>query len=557
VVYFTRKDAIHVHTTNGASHLAQNDPLQGCRVLVVSNRGPAQFHQRSDGRSVPSMASGGLATAMVAAAKSAELSWIAVAGNEADRKAFADRDHRIIRINDVTLTARYVPVSDKVYRLHYDDTSNRTLWFLQHYLLQSEISPSFGATDRRAWNEGYVPVNRAVADAVIDELTNLDDEERERTIVLLQDYHLYLAPGMIRAALPTVKMGHFTHIPWPSARNWQFLPQQFTQAIIQSMIQNDIVGLQTPLDVENFALCAKHFLSGASCTSEGSNLVIRWNGNTVRVHAYPISIDPEHVLNVASGPLAQRAAASLNRNIGERQVVLRVDRLEPTKNIVRGLQAFDLMLEQHPDLVGKVRFLQMLVPSREGVTRYRRYARQVTKLAQKINEKYHDRDEEVVITINGNNYARALAAMRKFDVMLVNSILDGMHLGAKEGAVVNDNDGVLVVSRTAGVYHDLKDGACLGISPLDIEETADMLYKALVEMTPSERRKMGKEAYRRVISHSVSEWLADQLLDILDATPVSAPAVPLPFVTSEIAADIIEWEPYAELEPVFVEAGLN
>ncbi|HKD76560.1 MAG TPA: trehalose-6-phosphate synthase, partial [Ktedonobacterales bacterium] len=294
-----------MHTTNGASHLAQHDPLLGCRVLVVSNRGPVQFHQRSDGRSLPSMASGGLATALVAAATHAELTWIAVAGNEADRKAFADRDHRTIRINDVTLTARYVPVSDKVYRLHYDDTSNRTLWFLQHYLLQSEISPSFGAADRRAWNEGYVPVNRAVADAVIDELSNLDDEERERTIVLLQDYHLYLAPGMIRAALPTVKMGHFTHIPWPSARNWQFLPQQFTQAIIQSMIQNDIVGLQTPLDVENFALCAKHFLPGASCTSEGSNLVICWKGSTVRVHAYPISIDPEYVRKVASGPVAQ------------------------------------------------------------------------------------------------------------------------------------------------------------------------------------------------------------------------------------------------------------
>ncbi len=542
-----------MHTTNGASHLAQHDPLQGCRVLVVSNRGPVQFHQRSDGRSLPSPASGGLATALVAAAARAELTWIAVAGNEADRKAFADRDRRTIRINDVTLTARYVPVSDKVYRLHYDDTSNRTLWFLQHYLLQSEISPSFGAADRRAWNEGYVPVNRAVADAVIDELTNLDDEERDRTIVLLQDYHLYLAPGMIRAALPDVKMGHFTHIPWPSARSWQFLPQQFTQAIIQSMMQNDIVGLQTPLDVESFALCAKHFLPGASCTSEGNNLVIRWNGNTVRVHAYPISIDPEHVRKVANGPAAQRAAASL-RDTADRQMILRVDRLEPTKNIVRGLQAFDLLLEQHPELVGKVRFVQLLVPSREGVTRYRRYARLVTKITQKINEKYQDRDGEVVTTIHGNNYARALAAMREFDVMLVNSILDGMHLGAKEGAVINERDGVLVVSRTAGVYYDLKDGACLGISPLDIEETACILYQALVEMSPADRRQMAQEARRRVTSHSVSEWLAEQLVDILEVTPAMTPVLALPFAASEIAADVIEWEPYHDLEPVLVEA---
>jgi trehalose 6-phosphate synthase len=534
-----------VRSITNVDQSSHQNALQGCRILVVSNRGPVQFHQRADGRSIPSQTSGGLATALVAAAASAELTWIAVAGDEADRHAFADKTHRTVRIDNVTLTARYVPVSDKAYRLYYDDTSNRTLWFLQHYLLQSEISPSFSAADRKAWDEGYVPVNREVANAVIDELQSLDEDERARTIVLLQDYHLYLVPGMIRAAMPTVRMGHFIHIPWPSPRHLEFIPDRFARDIMESMIDNDVIGVQTPADAQNFALCIHAFLPAAHCTETADGFAIVWEGRQLFIRAYPISIDPEHVQEIANGRAGQRAFAAIAKYFGNHQIVLRVDRVEPTKNIVRGLQAFDLLLEQHPELIGKVRFMQLLVPSREGVTRYRRYARQVTNLTQKINEKYRDAGEQVVVTVQGNNYARALAAMRQHDVMLVNSIIDGMHLGAKESAVVNERDSVLVVARTAGVYQELRDGACLGISPLDLQETADMLYCVLAEMSPEERQSMADEARRRVRAHTVIDWLRDQLDDLVEI-PTTALSPP---ITPPVAVTVVghEWTPLLPL----------
>jgi len=487
------------------------ESTQNARVFVVSNRGPAQFHQRADGRSIPRPTSGGLATALVSAAAQSQLTWIAVAGNEADRHAFAERQYRSVRIDNISITTRYVPVSDRLYRMYYDDVSNRTLWFLQHYLFHADKEPNFTLQDRRSWEEGYVQINRCVAATVVDELRQLSTEERKQAIVLVQDYHMYLVPGMIREQLPNVRMGHFVHIPWPSVRYWNFIPAMFTQQIMQSMVCNDFVGLQTAVDVDHFTSSIQNFLPDVSVRERRGIATIDTNDRQFHAKAYPIGIHPQRVQEIANSNKAQRAYAQTQKIVNGRQIILRVDRVEPTKNIVRGLLAFELLLDQHPELVKEVCFVLMLVPSREGVTRYRRYATSITKLVQKINDKF---GEKVVINVQGNNQGRALAAMREYDVMLVNSIIDGMHLGAKEGAVVNENDGVLVISRTAGVYQEMENGASLGIVPTDIQETADSLYKVLREMTPQERHKMSTKAARIASSHTVIDWLADQLKDL-------------------------------------------
>lgn len=500
------------------------------RLIVAANRGPAQFYQRADGKFVARQASGGLATAFVSLAAGSDLSWIAVAGTEVERRAFEEKPHRVVRIGPARVDTRYVAVPDRIYKLYYDDISNSTLWFAQHYLFHPDLSPDFGLAERQAWHEGYVTVNRMVADAIVAEIQGLTPAEQAQAVVMIQDYQLYLVPGMLREALPGVTQSHFVHIPWPALRYWQMLPQEIYGQIIASMLANNVVGLQTMQDVKSFLACVAEVQPQATITSADDANYITWHGHRLLVKAYPIGINADHIRTLAHSRAAKSGFAGIARYFADRQTILRVDRLEPTKNIIRGLEAFETLLEQHAELRGKVRFVMMLVPSREGVRRYRDYARRVNKLVQKINAKYGTPDDPAVVHVAGNDQARALAAMRVCDVLLVNSVIDGMHLGAKEAAVVNEKQGVLVISRTAGVYQQLGDGAALGVSPLDVQATADALYHALT-LPQAERAALAEEACHRVEDHDVFAWLEDQLVDARHMAKWPArhrPAAPTP-----------------------------
>lgn len=442
------------------------------QVILASNRGPIQCYEHTNGRILQRQASGGLATAFVSLATQADLSWVAVASTPLERQAFLDQPYRTIRVGSASMRVQYVAVSDQAYKQYYNEISNSLLWFVQHYLLHPDVAPSFGRADQQNW-EGYRAVNQAVAAALVETVQAIPEDERQRVVLMLQDYHLYLVPALVRTALPEGALTHFIHIPWPAVRYWQFLPQQMLLEILTSLLANDVIGMQTALDVRNFLTCIEEVLPEAVVERAPNANQITWLGHRVLVKAYPISIDPAHVRALAHSRAAQRGYRAISHHF-DAQTILRVDRMEPTKNIVRGLQAFAHLLEQHPELRGRVRFVMILVPSREGVQRYRAYARQVFKLVQEVNARYAGPEGMAVVPIVGNDQARALAAMRTSDVMLVNSVLDGMHLGAKEFAVVNESNGVLVLSRTAGVAHELGEEAALYITPTDLQETADV-----------------------------------------------------------------------------------
>jgi trehalose 6-phosphate synthase len=497
------------------------------RIIVASNRGPAQFFARANGVFAARKTSGGLATALVSLAGRLPLSWIAVAGDERDRQAFADRSRRVIHFGDQRIETRYVSVPDRVYDLHYNVISNRILWFLQHYMLHPDIVPPFDDRDYRAWDEGYVVVNQLVADAVCEEWLSLPDEERSHTLVLLQDYHLYLASALIRARLPEVTMGQFVHIPWPAIRYWRFLPDHFTTEILQSIVQNDLLGLQTDMDVANFASCIATFYPDAPLIDAHDHWDAELHRHRLRIAAYPIGVDANHLIEMAHSKSGERAFTALESTFADRKVILRVDRLEPTKNIVVGLQAFARLLAEHPEMIGKVRFVMLLVPSREGLVRYRKYARQVSRLAESINATFGTSGDTPVALVLGNNHARALTAMRYCNVFLVNSVIDGMHLGAKEMALLNERQGVLIISRTTGAFQELSD-ACLPITPTDLRETADAMYRALT-MSLAQRRALAARARKSVLAHSVIHWLLEQLRDLeaILPAPQDAPSVAL------------------------------
>jgi trehalose 6-phosphate synthase len=328
-------------------------------------------------------------------------------------------------------------------------------------------------------------------------------------MVMLHDYHLYLAPAMIREQHPTIIMQQFIHIPWPDIRCWQFLPGNIAQAIFNGLVGNDIIGFQTERDSRNFLEGARTLLEGSEVDFEAGT--VWWEDHCTQVRTYPISIsvteEKRHVQSLAG----RRAASKIQPLLGEK-TIMRVDRLEPTKNIVRGFQAYALMLEQHPEMLGKVSFLAFLVPSRQNLWRYKRYTGEVKKLVDEINQRFGTADWTPIHDFYENDRIQALAAMQFYDALLVNPIMDGMNLVAKEGPVVNKRNGVLVLSRTAGAFQQLGKAA-IPVTSTDVDDTAHALYQALT-MPTGERRALAALAREAVESQDINTWFQSQIGDI-------------------------------------------
>src|SRR5205823_7884510 len=359
-----------------------------------------------------------------------------------------------------------------------------------------------------AWNSGYTVANRAIADAVIAEI----ERENSTAVVMLHDYHLYLAPGMIRQAHPSVTMQQFIHIPWPDVRCWHFLPSNITHAIYNGLVGNDIIGFQTERDARNFLEGARTLLEGAVVDFEEG--AIWWQGRRIQARTYPISISVAGERRAVQSAAGKRAVEQILPLLDGKKTIMRVDRIEPTKNILRGFQAYAQMLDEHPELSGKVTFLAFLAPSRQALPRYQRYNTEVLKIIEEINSKYGSDEWVPIHAFFGNDRTRSLAAMQLYDVLLVNPIIDGMNLVAKEGPVVNQRNGVLVLSRTAGAFQQLGK-ASIPTSPIDVSETAHALYKALT-LPDEERAHKAKLARQAVERYDLNTWLARQIHDIND-----------------------------------------
>lgn len=490
--------------------------LQGRQLIIATNRGPVEFYQETSGRLSSRRGPGGVVTALAALANQFPLSWVATTMTEGDNTAFPNEDTppRQVRVGSVKLRVRYVPVEATVRRWHYDEISNNVLWFLQHYLWDPAFAPTFTAQHYQYWDEGYRRVNNAVARAVV-ESAHGDRPARgdgADVLVLLQDYHLYLAAQAVRAQMPRATIEQFVHIPWPAVRYWEFLPERMLLEIYESLAANDVLGFQTRTDVLNFLNCAHKFLGGGRVDFDRST--VHWRGHRLLAQAYPIPVDPAEVRRSLNSAATRRAQEDLGAVLADDgQVIVRVDRMDPTKNIVRGFEAYEMMLRRHEELHGKVRFLAFLVPSRERLPIYRRYDREVRRIIKHINDAFGTHSWRPITAWFDNNRPRALAAMRRYDALLVNPNIDGMNLVAKEGPIVNERDGVLILSRTAGAYTQLAD-AVLPVTPTDLEETAEHLYEALV-MSERERHRRAEIARAVATAETPAEWAAAQIRDAL------------------------------------------
>ncbi|MGZ8481149.1 MAG: alpha,alpha-trehalose-phosphate synthase (UDP-forming) [Candidatus Limnocylindria bacterium] len=479
------------------------------RLVIATNRGPVTFAASSDGSLRPRRGSGGLVTALSHLSRLVPVTWVAAAMGEADRRAAAD--HELLRRasgDDDSLRLRFAVLDHAVYDQAYTVIANPLLWFLQHQMWNLPERPVIDAGVMRAWERGYVALNEGFAKAV---LAHAGRERRPR--IMLHDYHLYLAAQPIRRARPGAVLSHFTHIPWPPSSIWQTIAPVIRETILKGLLANDVVGLQTERYAHNFLRSVETFVPDASIDWEARR--IRRAGRTTHVRHYPISIDVETTRRIAESPSARRRGDELLARAGNR-VIVRVDRMEPSKNILRGFLAYEAMLQRHSRLRREVSFLAFLVPSRTSLREYGEYARKVQNVVDRINARFGRSDWRPVQIFYENDYAQGLAAMSIADVVLVNPLIDGMNLVAKEAVVVSRRDAALVLSETAGAFDQMAAGS-FAVAPADVVGTADALVRAL-EMPAEERRRRLRALRRGVEREDITWWLRRQFEDLGDLT---------------------------------------
>jgi trehalose 6-phosphate synthase len=476
------------------------------KLIVVSNRGPVSYGRAADGTRTTRRGGGGLATALRSLVSRQDVTWIASAMTDEDRVVAAEnggdafdetsRDGSPYRL-------RLVAHDPAAYDWYYKVVANPTLWFLQHYLWALAYAPDIDPGLHHAWDEGYVPVNRAFAEAALAEL-----EAQPDASVFFHDYHLYLAPRIVRDERPDAPLGHFVHIPWPEPNLWRVLPQRIRNAIHDGLLANDVVGFHAHRWRRSFLRSSRDLLE-ADCDFERS--VCSYGNGRTFVTACPISVDASEFEELAESEAVLRLEVELESRRPE-VLIVRVDRTDPSKNVVRGFRAFELYLGAHPEMHGRVVMLALLDPSRQDIPEYAEYLGAIQRAARAVNDRFQ-RDAWTPVDLRiEDNFARSVAAYKQYDVLLVNAIYDGLNLVAKEAPLVNEREGVLILSENAGAHEELGPWA-LSVNPFDIEEQARAIHAA-IEMGRDERRARLEAIREHVRTHDVGAWLATQLEDL-------------------------------------------
>jgi trehalose 6-phosphate synthase len=434
-----------------------------------------------------------------------DVTWVASAMTEEDRAVAAEQEGSFgeVTADGASYRLRLVAHDPTAYDRFYNVFANPTLWFLQHYLWGLGSAPDFGPELHEAWSDGYVPINEALAAAAVQELDCVPD-----AAILFHDYHLYLAPRLVREARPNAVTSHFLHIPWPEPDYWHALPPELRVAVHEGLLANDVVGFHTERWRRAFLLAAERLL-GARVDGEAGTVEHR--GHTTRVVARPISVDPTEFDRLRDDPgVLERETALVARR--PEQLVLRVDRTDPSKNIVRGFHAFALLLERHPELHGRVGMVALLAPSRQDIPVYAEYVGDVEAAARGVNERFGRDGWQPVELDVADDFLRSVAGYKQFDVLLVNPVFDGLNLVAKEAFLVNERDGALVLSENAGVHEELGEWT-ITVNPIDVSGQAEALYAALT-LEPAERRRRADAIREHVRAHDIREWVGAQLADL-------------------------------------------
>lgn len=474
-------------------------------VVVASNRGPVSFELDERGELASQRGSGGLVTALSGVFFRDDAVWVAAAMTDGDREVALEGRGMS---PDSSQRVRFVTLPPEQYDGYYNQFANRILWFVHHHLWDTARTPSFDDGTERNW-QAYVDANHAFA-------TALAREADGDPVYLVQDYHLSLVPGMLRELRPEARIVHFTHTPFADRTYLRILPVHMREAILRGMAGADVIGFQAKPWVENFLLSVRG-MEGFR-VMRGGRLAV--GGRVAAARSFPVAVNAHPLRETASRPEARDARRELEAWRGVAALLLRVDRLEPSKNILRGFLAYELFLRRRPDWRGRVRFLALLNPSREALDEYRSYGEDCLAEASRINAELGTEDWVPIAVRVQEDYGFAVAAYGLYDALVVNPVYDGMNLVAMEGPLVNRRHGVLILSRNAGAWSRLGRHA-IGVNPFDIRETADAIEAAL-EMSEEDRTRRARGLSRSVQAHSPPTWLAAQLEALDQVRPPSA-----------------------------------
>ncbi|MEV6961014.1 trehalose-6-phosphate synthase [Streptomyces sp. NPDC051207] len=457
---------------------------QGAQVLVASNRGPVSYTVGEDGSLHAKRGGGGLVSGLSAIGSDADALWVCSALSDGDREA--------VRRGAGEPGVRMLDIAADVHTDAYNGIANSVLWFVHHMLYQTPLEPVFDAEFRRQWTS-YETYNRAFAEA-------LAQEAAHGASVLVQDYHLTLVPGMLRELRPDLRIGHFSHTPWAPPEYFRLLPDDIAAQVLRGMLGADRLGFLTRRWADAFTACCEQFAGGLGDT---------------RVGVHGLGVDADFLRERSQEADVEERIRSLREEIGTapdgtpRRTIVRVDRTELSKNIVRGLLAYRRLLADHPEWRERVVHVAFAYPSRQDLAVYREYTAEVRRVADEIDSTFGTPGWRPVVLHVKDDFARSLAAYRLADVALVNPIRDGMNLVAKEIPLLSDAGCALVLSREAGAYEELGEDA-IEVNPYDVVGTAGALHEALT-MPAGERAERAKRLSAAATALPPARWFLEQV----------------------------------------------
>jgi trehalose 6-phosphate synthase len=471
-------------------------------LFLVSNRGPVTFQEGGEIK----RGTGGLVTALIGLASHRPVTWVASAMTDEDVAEAQRNDGRPFPVTAPEggeYRVKLVASDADAYDGFYNIIANPLLWFIQHYLWDLSNAPDIRRNETEAFEFGYNAVNEDLAHAVLEEI-----EDIEKPVVMVHDYHLYVLPALVRRERPDVFLHHFVHIPWSQSDSWRVLPTPIRRDIYNGILSNDIIGFHTRSYRRNFLQCCED-LMGLDVDHEAG--VVKVEDREVWVRAYPLPIDSSAIQAVAARPRVEEFESELLRRRRD-HLILRVDRADLSKNVLRGFSAFDTFLEQHPEFREKVTFIAQLMPSRTDVPEYAEYLERIEAVVAVVNHRHGSPDWMPIQLKLRDDLEEAVAAYKHYDMLMVNAMFDGMNLVAKEGPMVNERAGVSVLSENTGAHEELGQYA-LSVNPFDIQELADSIHAALT--MPIEERKRRHEGLISIVTaRNPGDWIDDQLADI-------------------------------------------
>jgi trehalose 6-phosphate synthase len=452
-------------------------------VIVATQRGPVSFQADPDGGFSSRKGAGGVVSALAPLLTgNADARWVAAASTPDDRAA--------VRAGAATvdgLDLCLLDLDEDDQRLHLDVVCNATLWFLHHGLFDLVRRPRFDARFRDAW-AAYVAVNGQFADAIATEASRRD-------AVLINDYHLALVPAMLRERRPDLRVLHFTHTPFCGPSSIRVLPDEVAETICGALAGGP-AGFHTARWARAFTASATEVLGSAPAHAP----VVA-----------PLGPDAGALEAARAMPEVAAARAALAALVGDRTVIARSDRIEPSKNLVRGFLAFDLLLASRPDLRGRVVFVAMVYASRQGLAEYLAYGNEVEQVVDRVNDRWGTPGWQPIVLDQRDDYARTVAGLERYDVLLVNPLRDGLNLVAKEGPLLNRRDGVVCLSREAGAFDELAPAVEM-VHPFDLDQTAAALAAA-IDLDADDDARAPRAAHLRALAgaRTPKRWLDDLL----------------------------------------------